>query len=192
MRRVFAQLAVVALLLAGCAAGAPASPSPPSQPPDAASPSSPTALPTQLPGSSLGPTAGGPALVYGEMTCERTSWKSRMEGDNEILLERFSCRYAMNDPRLDGGQFEADVTTTIEPGDAPAARWVATATITNQGGSWSGPARGAVVSWDTDEPWNYWEASFTGSGAYEGLIYHELGAGSNAVATVTGSIEPAE
>jgi hypothetical protein len=158
----------LALLLTGCAAGS--SPAPPDATP-----------------------ASESALVFGSQICARTSFASHIEGASEIDVEHFSCTYAVNDSRLDGGRFEADVTTTFEPADAPAARWEATATITTGDGAWSGAYRGALVVWSTSpgEPYNYAEGSYTGSGAYEGLVYHELVAGSNATLTVTGSIEPA-
>lgn len=171
--RLLTCLSIVALPLAACStAGSTPNPS------EVATPSS---------------TAGGSALVYGTMTCQQMSNESRMEGDNEVVLEHFSCSYAVNDPRLDGGQYESDFTTTFEPADAPAARWEATVTITTAGGAWTGEYRGALVVWSgTSAPHNYGEGTYTGSGGYQGLVYHEVAAGSNAVLTVSGSIEPAE
>ena len=178
-RAAWTLLVGIALILSGCASG-----------------SSPTPSQTSAPSASpaLSPTAGGSSLVYGTQTCQRTSFTSHFDGASEIAVEHFACTYAVNDPRLDGGRFEADVTTTFEPADAPAARWEATATITTGDGRWSGSYRGALVVWSTStgEPYNYAEGTYTGSGAYEGLVYHELVAGSNATLTVTGSIEPAE
>jgi len=140
------------------------------------------------------PTDDGSALVYGTMSCQRTSMDTSMEGENEVVLEHFRCAYAVNDPRLDGAILDGDFTTTFEPADAPSARWEATVTMTKDDGSWHGHCLGALVLWKTGPggPYNYGECTFTGSGAYEGLVYHELGAGGNAVLTLAGSIEQAE
>lgn len=138
------------------------------------------------------PVIDEPALVYGTQTCGSPSADSRTEGGNTIFLEHFRCTYAVNDPRLDGATMDGDFTTTFEPTGAAAARWEATVTITNDEGSWSGESRGALVFWTTgpDSVVNYGRTTYTGSGAYEGLVYDELIAGNNTVLTVSGSIEP--
>ena len=139
-------------------------------------------------------TQSATAFVYGTQTCTRTSYDEHEEGDNEITVEHFRCTDQVNDPRIGEGQLDADVTTTFEPADSPAARWEATVTITTAEGLWTAENyRGSLVFWaDASGPYNYAEGTFIGSGAYEGLVYHELMAGSNAVLTVTGSIERAE
>lgn len=159
-------------LVVGCAAGASPSPS--------VSPSGPA------------PSDAGVTSVRAEVTCRVTSRSSRTEGANEIYVEHFSCTYDATDPRLDG-QVEGDVTTTFEPAAATAARWEGTFTITNEGGSWRGQEKGALAIWPgSSSPYNYAQGTWTGSGAYEGLLYHELIAGSNQGLVASGWIESEE
>lgn len=148
---------------------------------------------TSEPGGSVASSADDDtlALVHGSATCQLVSSSERRDGGNDVVLEHFRCAYETNDPRVNGDA-EGDFTTTFEPAEATSARWEATFTITNEGGSWSGTYRGSLVFWSVaGVPYNYGECIFTGSGGYEGLTYHELGAGGNAKLVVAGWIEPA-
>lgn len=131
-------------------------------------------------------------LIRGLVSCRITSANTTDEGDNQIVQEHFRCTYATNDPRLSGA-VEGDFTTTVEPASAASARWEGSLTITNDGGSWKGREKGALVFWSAGpSPYNYGEGTYEGTGAYEGLTYHELIAGSNYQLTVAGWVEPTE
>jgi hypothetical protein len=169
--RLVSVLAVLSLAV-GCAGGA--SPSPGIGPPGPAA------------------TDAGASSVRAEVTCTVTSRSSRTEGTNEIYLEHFSCTFDATDPRLDG-RVEGDVTATFEPAAATAARWEGTYTLTNEGGSWQGQEKGALAIWPgSSGPYNYGQGTYTGSGAYAGLTYHYLIAGSNQGLVTSGWIDSEE
>ena len=129
-------------------------------------------------------------LIRGTVSCRIRSRDATDEGDSQIVQEHFSCTYATNDPRL-SGTVGGDFTTTVEPAGAASARWEGSLTITNEGGSWKGHENGALVFLSAGRsPYNYGEGTYEGTGAYEGLTYHELIAGSNYQLTVAGWVEP--
>lgn len=131
-------------------------------------------------------------LVSGAASCRITSTDTSDEGDNQVVVEHFSCTYATNDARLNG-TVEGDFTTTLEPASAASARWEGSLTISNEDGTWEGNEKGALVFWSGGHfPYNYGEGTYEGTGAYQGLTYHELIAGSNSQLTVAGWVGPAE
>jgi hypothetical protein len=155
---------------------APAGPSIASQPAAAAPSGSRVTLVRSLPAGSA---------------CDIQVLSDKPDGANEVIVEHFTCPDdVMSDARL-SGRLEMDLTTTYEPAGAPTARWEGSLTITNAGGSWKGTGRGAVVMWaDRDgAPTNYGEGTYTGTGAYVGLVYHEFIAGGDASATLSGWID---
>lgn len=164
----------VAAMLGGCASAATSAPTP-SVPP------SPTAEAA---------ARSAVTLVRGTSQCVITSHAEATQDGIDVVTEHFYCVYQMSDRRLDG-EVEADFITTIEPSGAAAGRWEGTVTITNSGGSWTGPAKGSLVFWPgANAPYNYGEGTYEGSGEYVGLTYHELVAGGDSATTVSGWIEP--
>jgi len=137
-----------------------------------------------------GPTSAVITPVTGTVSCEVTSYEDRQDGANLIMLEHFRCTYAMSDDRLTG-TMDADLTTTFEPASSPTGRWEGTVTISNDGGTWTGPARGAVVMWAdrNGAPTNYGEGTYVGHGDYSGLVFHENVRASDTSGIVTGYIQ---
>ena len=131
----------------------------------------------------------GIVATTGTSDCRITSRDFQDEEGRQIVFEHFSCTQSVSDPRV-SGQFEADIITTLEPPDASVAAWTATYSLANEGGTWQGMGRGALVFWpEGGGPYNYGEGTYTGEGAYAGLTYHELVAGSNAHPVLSGWIE---
>lgn len=182
--RAVAATAVVTVLLAGCGGATPAGPGSSSQ--GAGASSSPTVAPTPAATPRVTP-------IRGFSSCMITSYDEATPGPSqstETVTEHFRCTYRASDPRIEG-LAEADFTTTFEPAGSTTARWEGIVTITNDDGAWTGPAKGALVFWPgRGGPYNYGEGVYEGSGAYEGLVYHELIAGSDSGIDVSGWIEP--
>ena len=110
-----------------------------------------------------------------------------------MIVELFVCEDTMSDPRVSGTE-ELLVETQLVDSTVGGTWTTREATLTNDGGTWSGTLQGIV---DLEGvlpfaeglvPYNYGEAHFVGEGAYEGLKYHYYISGSNGEAGVTGWI----
>jgi hypothetical protein len=163
----------LAVLLAGCSAGATLTPAP---------------TPTPTPRV---------AYVGGAATCDVTSRSDDKSGTTWVIREHFHCTNDTNDPRVNG-QADFDFVTTFDPADSPAGRWVGDLAISNPGRTWHGKGAGAVVIWPSSDIGgypgllNYGVDFYTGAGGYAGLRYHEfIGAATDEAADLSGWIEPA-
>ena len=101
----------------------------------------------------------------------------------------------MSDPRVSGTEtFQLDEMVMTEDGEWTVGSWTNPVTLTNDGGSWTGVQVG-TTRWSDAEPAHQHvvDTEYTGTGAYEGLVYHshhefiETGDG-----VITGTIEQAE
>ena len=110
----------------------------------------------------------------------------------------YACTSVMSDPRVSGIEtfhlpeleFTEDEATGITEGT-----WTTTATLTNEGGSWTGVQVGST-SWTSERDWVHQhviDTEYTGTGAYEGLVYRRHNEFIDPVNAVsTGTIEQAE
>lgn len=186
----------IAALVAACT-GAGASPAPTAEAiggttDAAASPvASPRAAP-ETPSPSPAPTKPRITLVRGLPGggCTTTSYRDETTKTSLVMYEHFTCTGEASDPRV-SGVTELDIVTTFEPPDSKAARFVATGTLTNAGGSWKGRSYGGVIFWPdgtVGAPLNVGIDTWRGQGAYKGLVYKDFIAGDDASVDVVGYI----
>ena len=132
-------------------------------------------------------------VVVGSGVCEMTSVSDEVVDGVNMIVELFVCEDTMSDPRVSGTE-ELLVETRLVDSTVGGTWTTREATLTNDGGTWSGTLQGIV---DLEGvlpfaeglvPYNYGEAHFVGEGAYEGLEYHYYISGSNGEAGVTGWI----
>ena len=76
-----------------------------------------------------------------------------------------TCRLDMSDPRVTGTETHAGIIV-FDGGEVGDVWFAADATITNDGGSWTGWAQAA------DDAVPIGEANYVGDGAYAGLEFH--------------------
>lgn len=179
-------IVVVAVVLAACTAGGAASSSAGGAAPSSAAAASSAALasPSAVPSPTASPSSAGRGVtlvrsITGLGGCTVTSYKDETSKTSLVMTEHFTCVSAMTDPRV-SGTTELDIVTTFEPPSSKAGRFVATGTLTNAGGSWTGRSYGAVVVWPDNPagaPLNTGVDYWTGHGGYEGLTYKDLIAG---------------
>jgi hypothetical protein len=110
--------------------------------------------------------------------------------------DNYTCGpIVMSDPRVSGIEtFQLGELVMTEEGEYTVASWTNPITLTNDGGSWTGVQVG-TSRWSSAEPehMHVVDVEFTGTGAYEGLVYHyhnefiDFGD-----AVITGTIEQAD
>jgi len=152
-----------------------------------------TAAPTTTTAAATTTTVPGAASYRSESRCRITSSNEQtdLEANRTVVFEHFSCVVTATDPRV-SGQVEFDYITTVEPIGALVASFTGTGTLTNDGGTWRGTSKGALVFWGGHyeiDPYNYAESVLVGEGGYAGLTDHELSAGPNGSQICLGWIE---
>jgi hypothetical protein len=106
--------------------------------------------------------------------------------------EVYRCVTSMSDARVSGTEV---VKLQVAPygADASATALSGPATLSNDQGTWRGTSRGATVLNDPSGVYvNYQRQEYRGEGAFKGLRYVELVAGTDQELEVTGWIEPAQ
>ena len=132
-------------------------------------------------------------VVVGSGVCEMTPVSDEVVDGVNMIVELFVCEDTMSDPRVSGTE-ELLVETRLVDSTVGGTWTTREATLTNDGGTWSGTLQGIVDLQGVLPfaeglvPYNYGEAHFVGEGAYEGLEYHYYISGSNGEAGVTGWI----
>ena len=109
--------------------------------------------------------------------------------------DNYTCGLDMSDPRVSGIEtFQLGEIVFTEDGEWTVGSWTNPTTLTNDGGSWIGVQVG-TTRWSDADPSHHHvvDTEYTGTGAYEGLVYHshnefiEFGD-----EVITGTIEQAE
>jgi hypothetical protein len=135
--------------------------------------------------------AGGVVRVSGSLECKMIEEHSRLAEQGAIYDQVYLCADSMSDERVSGTE-EAKLQTRAIGENATAGAFYGPVTLTNKEGTWRGTCRGAAVFNDpSGENRNYGRCEYRGEGAFEGLRYVEMVAGSDQTFEVTGWIESA-
>ncbi|WP_156171803.1 hypothetical protein [Demequina rhizosphaerae] len=141
----------------------------------------------------------GAEVVMSTSTCTVLSRGNSVADDGtEVVTEEFECVPVASDPRVTGTESMTFVTT-FAPGEGDlAGLCTGESTLTTDEGSWRGTALcvvdavGVLPQAEGERPFNDAEMTYVGEGAYEGLEYRYIAAGTNGRLAYAGWIYEAE
>jgi len=132
--------------------------------------------------------------VLSSTGCGGTAETVEVTGTGECVVDEddnYTCTDVMSDDRVSGTEeFHLPDITYTDDGDTTVGTWTTDVVLTNDGGTWNGQMTGST-SWSTTNPEHQHvvDTEFTGTGDYDGLVYHEHIEFIDFPAQITGTIE---